>query len=113
MTDVFAAYKKPNLSHEFEKLPDVSIEFRFPTSEDELMLQQYMASGATLLETQVYQLALLVEGTNLLTEDGEPILRPEFSELEKMQIFFEMPVGMLTELSEALVAYYPDWELME
>lgn len=110
---MYEAYKKPNLVHNLEKDPEHFFEFRFPTSEDEMALERYIDTGHTLLEAQIYQIALIFEATNLEIEEGTPVLTKGDPIAMKLTTLAMMPLGMVEELSEAVAEFYPDWKLTE
>mgnify|MGYP001024875448 CR=1 FL=1 len=117
---MFEAYKKPNLVHKFSKAPKTEMEFRFPTSENDRDLERFLETHPTLLEAKIYQLSLLFVGTKLMrdevsskTDERVPIMEESDPVVMKMDIFMAMPVGMIDELHDALMAYYPDWKLTE
>jgi hypothetical protein len=110
---MYEAYKKPNLVHSFKKAPKLIMEFHYPISGDELDLEYFMNNDPTLLETKIRQLALLFEETNLVTDEGKPVmLKTDILPL-KCGVFANMPIGMLEELHEALIKYYPEWKVVD
>ena len=66
-----------------------------------------------MVDANSHQVALLFEDTTLVTDEGKPILTKDDSVVMKCQILSQMPVGMIEEMHNALIAFYPDWELAE
>jgi hypothetical protein len=108
---MFEAYKKPSLAHKFEKSPEDEMVFRFPTSEDDRDLERFLEAEPTFLEVKLFQLSLLFESTNIKTEQDMPIMQEGDSVFDKMDVFLTMPIGMINELYDALVDYYPAWKM--
>lgn len=108
---MYEAYKKPNLCHEFEKMPEHFFEFRFPTSEDEMALERYIDAGHTLLEAQIYQICLIFEATNMVVDEDVPVIERGDPVSMKLTILAQMPLGMVEELSAAICEFYPNWKL--
>lgn len=110
---MFKDYSKSNLVHKFNKAPELEIELRLPNASDEVALERFLRKDPVMFEALVYQLALVLVSTNLVSVTGEPLVNSEMSFGERVMALYELPAEMISEASEALAVFYPAWKLTE
>lgn len=110
---MFKSYSKPNLVYQFKKSPELEVELRFPTSENEVQLNKFLQRQPELLEAIIYEIALIAVRTNIMDEKEKPLFDHSTAFGEKILSIYAMPVEMITELYDAICEFYPDWKLVE
>lgn len=110
---MFKDYSKKNLVYKFDKAPELEIELRAPTAADEVAFERFLRKDPVLFEALIYQIALVAERTNILSDHGGLLFSENDAVGERILKLYEMPVEMITELANALAEFYPDWKLAE
>ena len=107
----------------FELEPELFWELKPPTSGDELEMTQLFNRGRvtvgfegttreappTPYEIAYLEIALTFKSTNVMTEDGEPILEPGASTLEIQEMLRQMPHAMVMEIWAAIGEMVIGW----
>ena len=109
--------------YHFELEPDLFWELKPPTSGDELEMTQLFNRGRvtvgfegttreappTPYEIAYLEIALTFKSTNIMTEDGEPILGPGASTLDIQAMLRQMPHAMVMEIWFAIGEMVINW----
>ena len=109
--------------YHFELEPELYWEIKPPTSGDELEMTQLFNRGRvtvgfegttreappTPYEIAYLEIALTFASTNIMTEDGEPILEPDAPVHEIQAMLRQMPHAMVMEIWRAIGEMVVGW----
>ena len=109
--------------HNFEKEPEWTWTIKPVTTSEELSLSQFLTTErvlvapdgsrigrpATNLEVALREIALTFGGTNILDDNGQPILAPNATIDEIEAVLRQMPNEMTQELYHSLADAIPGW----
>jgi hypothetical protein len=110
---MFNQYNKENLVYKFEKEPDFEVELRQPTALDEVSLERFLRKDPTMFEALLYRIALISVRSNIQIEGDEFLISEDDVIGERIIKFYDLPVEMVMELSNAIDEFCPAWKLTE
>lgn len=103
------------VEYRFEKEPEWLWMIKPVTARDELEMSRFVALASkretplTWLESAIHEIAICFAGTNILGEDGEPILKENARITAVEDVLKDMPIEMVTELWRAVGEANPLW----
>jgi hypothetical protein len=106
---LFGNYTKEDHTHELAKIPEIYWKFRYPSAEDETILERFMRKSPTTTEIFVLELAITFAETNLGQEDDKPFLTSDAPLGIKQTAIGAMPHELILELAEALNGFAGGW----